>query len=761
MKKKGILLFVIGLFLFSFLSLGTVCAKEYESNYISVKNSANTITVGELSINELEFVDNSDSSTLSFGVIGKIINYSNENLKYKITINYYDVRQNEILTTFFEQTLNSRQNKKFIRMSDVSDIKEGYNLSDIYYYKIIISTSETSSETENIAYYPSKNENYKDYEYVIDKYDINVKVGKNNVLSVTENLDVYFNEYKHGIKRNIPLKNEVVRLDGSTSIVRAKVSNVNVNSRFSKSNENDNLVIKIGNVNKFVIGGVFYSIDYDYNLGRDKAKDYDELYFNLIGTEWDTAIGNVSFRIEMPKEFDASKLGFSVGEYGDTSSDNIHFDVEENVITGNYHGILESGEGLTVRLELPEGYFSGVKYFNNLGDILLFIGPFIFLLISFVLWWKYGKEEEVVKTVEFYPPENINSLELAFMYKGEATKEDVASLLIYLASKGYIKIVEDVSSVKVRANKTRIIQLKEYDGNVESEKIFMESLFKKAKPNDEGLYEVELRDLKYKFASTIDKILKEINSKKNKSVIYNLNSKYTLFMWILIIVSICIVVGWPTISYSGFVMLIPTVIIMLFYIPFWNVIITTKNKALLFFILFHEGAFICALPIGQIIFKDSFFRLGILIGVLCIIAMFFLIKHIPKRTKYGQEMYGEIEGFKEFLETCEKPQLEHLTLQNREYFYDILPYAYVLGLSDRWINKFAVLGLHEPEWIDTHDNFSAETLDKFIHSTMESAVTNMSATRSSGGGSGSFSSGGSSGGGSSGGGSGGGGGSSW
>ena len=75
-------------------------------------------------------------------------------------------------------------------------------------------------------------------------------------------------------------------------------------------------------------------------------------------------------------------------------------------------------------------------------------------------------------------------------------------------------------------------------------------------------------------------------------------------------------------------------------------------------------------------------------------------------------------------------------MENSEYFYNILPYAYVLGVSDKWIKKFESISLQAPSWYDSPNTFDMRTL--------------------------SYSdSGGSSGGGSSGGGSGGGGGGSW
>ena len=35
---------------------------------------------------------------------------------------------------------------------------------------------------------PSQNAEYKDYDYVIDKYDINIKVNENNTFDITETM---------------------------------------------------------------------------------------------------------------------------------------------------------------------------------------------------------------------------------------------------------------------------------------------------------------------------------------------------------------------------------------------------------------------------------------------------------------------------------------------------------------------------------------------------------------------------------------------
>jgi uncharacterized membrane protein len=139
------------------------------------------------------------------------------------------------------------------------------------------------------------------------------------------------------------------------------------------------------------------------------------------------------------------------------------------------------------------------------------------------------------------------------------------------------------------------------------------------------------------------------------------------------------------------------------------------------------------------------------IGMVCVFVIVMLFKAMPKRTTYGNEVLGKIKGFRTFLETAEKPKLEKLVLQDPEYFYNILPYAYVLDVSDKWIEQFETIGLQSPDWYEGSTAFSVASFGSFMNSTMANASTSMS----------SGSSGGSSGGGSSGGGSGGGGGSSW
>ena len=586
--------------------------------------------------------------------------------------------------------------------------------------------------------------------YTIESYDIDMKVNENNTFDITEKILVNFTGYgQHGIFRKIPLKNTVERLDGTKSNNRAEITNISVDNEFKAYNERGYKVIKIGNASETVRGLNEYTITYTYDIGKDPLKDADELYFNLIGTEWDANIKNVKFTITMPKSFDETKLGFSKGYKSTVDSSDVTYDVIGNTIEGAVNSTIYSGQALTVRLTLPEGYFVGAS--NNFDYmILLKIAISIsFVAIAYFIWKKYGKDEMVVNTVEFYPPDGLNSADVAFIYKGHSEQEDVISLLIYLANKGYLRIEEyEEKTLKVFKSKNfKIIKVKEYDGDNEDERIFFNGLFNNVKPKDE----VTRNDLYDKFYLTLNKIRKNINRKENKEKIYEKNSlgKRGIIL-IMIVLMFMIMDGFSIIKIGD-----ATVIIFLLFCLIGPLIILYNNRpnvgrVIISSMIFVITGFFCML------YTDGAFSIGLLIEFLiystCMVILILFLAIIKKRTKYGIEMLGRIQGFKNFLEIAEKPKLEKLVMEDPEYFYNILPYTYALGVSKKWMEKFEDIALEAPHWYYGYTTFSVHSFNNFMNTTYSSISNAMSSSTSSSGGSG---------GGSSGGGSGGGGGGSW
>ena len=352
---KGISLFVvIALSLVFAYPLNTYALTE-QTSYVSIDNTQN-LEVGSLSFSSISFRDYSSTSTQAFGLTGVIANSSSDTISYTSTAYYYDLNYN-LIAKGYNSGIAISGTSNFNQMSNLSILGE-HSINEIYYYRLSINISGTTNSSGTInssSLTPSKNFQYSSYDYVIDKYDINIIVNENNTFDITETITAYFNVSKHGIFRTIPLKNTITRLDGTTSTNRTQVTNVSVDNEYTTSRENGNYKLKIGSASRTLTGEQKYVIKYTYNLGKDPGKDYDELYYNIIGNEWDTVIGNVTFSITMPKEFDSSKLGFSSGTTGSTDNSKVKYNVSGNKITGSYDGILGAGEALTVRCELPEG----------------------------------------------------------------------------------------------------------------------------------------------------------------------------------------------------------------------------------------------------------------------------------------------------------------------------------------------------------------------------------------------------------------------
>lgn len=743
----------------SFSFVGMAFADEYRSissNYSVTKNS--------VSFSDVRFSNWSDTSTKNFGLSGSILNNNNFQVNVNTTVYYYDKNKKEIAKTTKDNIISAKEFISYNQMSNL-DVLGSYSANDIKYYKLEFSVTKYIESTDNIK--PSQNSLYMSDDYVIDSYYVNIKVNEDNSYDVTEEITAYFNTAKHGIIRVIPLKNEVARVDGSITNNRAKISNLNVSDAYTTSRENNNYNIKIGSVSTTLTGEKKYTISYNYNIGKDKMKDYDEFYYNIIGTKWDTVIGGVTFKITMPKEFDASKLGFSVGKYGSTDSTKINYNVDGNVINGSYDGVLGAYEPLTIRLALDEGYFIEASNLN-LFIILAFLIPIIFIIIALYLWYKHGKDEKSVPTVEFYPPEGYNSLEIAFLYKEKANDKDVISLLIYLANKGYIKIEEAPDSKKSifikESSKIVLTKLKEYEGDNECERIFLDGIFgKDASVGNQK----KLSSLEEKFYKTINLILSKINKKGNKNKIFEkASSKINILLILMTIVVFVLTIAIPFSDVAGIEMLmvlifpaigIPVIISMLAS----SSSVYTKIFAVVWGLGF-VGIPLITMFVSYFLEVEEYTLLSVY-GIICIIILIVIISLMPKRNKYGIEILGKIQGFKNFLETAEKNQLEAQVLSNPSYFYDILPYTYVLGVSDKWIKKFETIATEPPTWYDSPSGFNYINFETFMHTTMVSALTTMTSAPapSSSGLSGGGFSGGSSGGGFSGGGSGGGGGSSW
>lgn len=587
--------------------------------------------------------------------------------------------------------------------------------------------------------------------FYINNYNVDIKVTQNNLLKITEDIDTYFTSSSHGIFRTIPLVNDIERADGSKGKTYAGITNLKVSEQSTKENIEKQLKIKIGNPNEYIKGRHFYRLSYDYQLSGSNLKDKDEFYFNIIGDGWNTKINHVNFKITMPKEFLADNVGLSIGKYGTKGFKNgAYYKINpiDNTIVGSVYRTLNPHEALTIRIELPKGYFTNDISKEKQLCIFLII---VFTLASFVMWYIYGKDDKVIPVVNFYPPENLTSAQIGIAYRGEISLEDVTSLILYLATKGYIKIKNYEKSFSIEL-------LKPYDGTDKAQSALIKALFKNSsKENIVTKKELETSRTFYKECIKIGKLLRK---EKDKLFYKNSLSFSTSALPLVSILGLGLMLVFSLSNFNigfcfegGFLLLFPLLAIVV--ISAFCSSSSKKDVPTIIFICVWS-AFFGGAPL--IIYLSNYAinvveNLPIILfDILALIISSVCLVNMPKRTRYGNTLLGNILGFKKFLETAEKRRIEELMLDNPMYCFDILPYAYILGIAHNWIKKIEDVVEFKPKWYEGELNVHAfDSLSKSLADVSVPSTSNGGVSHSSSGG----------GGGCSGGGSGGGGGGSW
>lgn len=89
---------------------------------------------------------------------------------------------------------------------------------------------------------------------------------------------------------------------------------------------------------------------------------------------------------------------------------------------------------------------------------------------------------------------------------------------------------------------------------------------------------------------------------------------------------------------------------------------------------------------------------------------------------YGREMHRQVRGFQEFIRTAGKQRLQELTVSDPDYFYNILPYAYILGVQNSWIAHFEEIALTAPVWYPCDPDFNSRQYHKYLDKMLRSAV---------------------------------------
>jgi len=516
----------------------------------------------------------------------------------------------------------------------------------------------------------------------------------------------YNREYSYKIK-------SVTRLDGSPW-------------KYEVQRESGKVTVKIGDADVVISGPQDYVITYTVSGALDAYDDHGELYWDASGV-WPVTIESFAMTVTLPRRAEVFATCYE-GYTGFT--DPCRFEAAGNVATFSSSRALTEGEQVTVAV----GWQQGIVQMDppvlqdrlTAGDLFTFdvwewFGLFGSLGAGVVLvgaaWWTHGRDrthtsvyyltnnpEEQTRplfarkdiVVEFLPPEDLRPAQMGVLLDERADTLDVTATVIDLAVRGHLHITELPKKGWFGRNDWKLTKKLDATGLNSFEAKVLNSLF-------ESGDEVELSDLKYKFAADLESAKELIYNDAMARKWFTMKPETARGMWVVVAISM-LLTGAGLAAFAGY----------------W----------------LHRGL----MPLGLL-------PAGL--------AMLILSRSMARRTAAGSEMLRRVLGFRLYIATAETHRQEFNEQEN--IFARYLPFAIVFGCVSKWAEAFEGLddqvAQSTSSWYSGTGAFRVAAFSSGLQGFSSSVSSTLASTQSSGGSG--FS------GGSSGGGGGGGGGGSW
>lgn len=600
------------------------------------------------------------------------------------------------------------------------------------------------------------------------QYNVDVTVNEDRSYTVMEHIKVKFLEDRHGIYRYIPNKGKMLYEDenGESQWMPyyADVDMKDCNETYQEKSDDGNVLFQFGDKDISVREGD-YQFTYDF-VPKYQKESFDKAYYNIFPVQWQNKIPKGSrFTIHFTKDTDLKNIRLFAGEYGseEDASNLVDLRIDQNhhMIEGTLKQDLALGNGLTFYKPMESGYFTSVHHPGGakiIGGLTAAV-----LIVTAIFYFVFGRDEKIIPSIQYQPPEGLDSAAVGYVIDGTLEDKDVVSLILYWADKGYLRIEEK------KKQDVLLVKIKDLEEDAPG---YQKEMFRKLFQKKDS---VKTSSLKYKFSDTVAVVKDQIKI-VYKEQIYTAQSRVVRIIAALMtpIPFIAFIVMMAIYSYQGgliillsivsCILLITGEIWAIFAVDTWYKTKAGMRKGNIAASVLLPAAAVAIYGIGY--WREirqgnafDFLWLYVFVGVVSLLGVLFTA-FMKQRTKQCIDWMGRLAGLRDFIETAELDRMKAMAEEHPEMFYHILPYASVLGVSDIFSKKLDAISLPAPEWYIPyagHPVFHYYMIHSCMQHVASDSLMAVKAPSSMGsGGSGGFS-----GGGFSGGGFGGGGGGSW
>lgn len=569
------------------------------------------------------------------------------------------------------------------------------------------------------------------YGFYYEKFDVTFDVASNREIAVREEMTVTFTGHKStGYMRDIPVNGgEIVKNISVSEIVNGVEKPADYSVYPYENNGVDYVTADIGDTTYKTNQTHTYVLTYDYCLTKAQ-EGKNVLAINAIGAQ-DRRVEQANVTLILPDGFIGAKC------YAGSVLSESELDFKTSVKDGRTvlfasYGLAHD-EGITFRVDFEEGalttYFDFTPYYFVLAGLGLI---FLVVAVKFLVF----NRNKIIPVINYEAPEKMSPLMMGKLIDGNVDTEDITSMLFYWADKGYIKI--DLSN-EDNPTLIRITQTLPEDTPSYEKKLY-DGLWKSGDA-------VRVSSLKYKFYKTIDKVKAEVNSQVKGLYESTSRTVSVLFAVLggLLFAASSFICAYMLFSYQ-YLLIRPVVFVMPFTLVMYVIFMKVREysmknrngKKINFWALFI-GFLVLLFGLGFTTLTPSFIIpfLPKLLIMYAGFAVAILSTYLVTRTREYTEKLNGITGFADFIAKAEKRQLETLIEENPQFYYHVLPYAQVLGISKVWEDKFADITIEPPQWCVGSTIFEYYAINRIIRHSASAMRSNMgSRPSSSSGGSG-------------------------
>ena len=456
--------------------------------------------------------------------------------------------------------------------------------------------------------------------------------------------------------------------------------------------------IRIGSEDVIIDRGLHtFLIVYRTNRQIGFFDTYDELYWNVTGNAWEFGIDRAEGIVRLPPGAMPVQYDLYTGPEGAQGKNGAATLIEGGVrfVTQNW---MAPGEGLTVAVGFSKGIVTPPTatetFFRDNGSVLAgLVGLAAIGAYYFFAWLKFGRDPARGVVIPlFEPPKDFSAASVRFVDRMGYDRKTFAAALVAMAVKGYLKISEHEGVyMLIRTGK------KESEaGLAKTEIALARALF------PSGLNTIELKNKNHATVSAAINALRSSLKRIDEGVYFVTNR-----MWFFGGLAILVLSGlaatlladepepavFMLVWVSGWTA--ATSFLLHRVAQQWNTVITGPGT----WIVNVIGAILTTLFATPFVFGLLFglFAFGEAVPYLTTVALIaqgilaYVFYHLLKApTLAGAKIRDQIDGFKMFLTTAEKPRLEVLHPPNitPEVFEKYLPYAIALDSENAWSRKF-------------------------------------------------------------------------